>query len=241
MPRASFTLFPQLPPEIRSRIWCIALRMPRYIEIRSNLEVGTRGNFRRLYDRTWRPVCTEQVPSMVWSCKEAMGELGQIHQSLKGTQSEKPAVWCSYETDVICFWGQRFYGRFWETLLNLPHKAKLRIKTIAVDYGVQCVVSNNDPRFQMGSLRHLPNLTEIQVACWLRGPRGAHVVGFEEYKTIPKSKETWSAHFISALEAEAKSIREVNPEWKAPRIKFGKYIRSMNFSAPYKQRMRGPK
>ena len=137
MGQRQFTLFPNLPTELRCKIWQYALPAPRVVEVKStppcsdNMELMHYGvDYNGL---TWNASCDESAPVCFFVCHEARSEVSKKYKKVQGTEPGTPAVYCDLERDFIFFSFSHFHRHHAMRTLLKGTDPERKIKRIVAD------------------------------------------------------------------------------------------------------------
>jgi hypothetical protein len=105
-----FTLFPELPVELRLAIWKLALPGQRYVEIRSTLKYDDEEEDEIDFTiETWHTIGVEKAPVIFFVCHKARAEVVKTYKPLKSTDGHG-TVLVDFRKDVLCLRYWAYYG-----------------------------------------------------------------------------------------------------------------------------------
>ena len=93
-----FLVFPELPSELRLKIWGYAISTPRTIEI--SCERGILAT-RKRYAKAFH--CASPPPSVLHVCRESRFEALNVYQPLFTTKHSPKYIYVSFDMDIIRF------------------------------------------------------------------------------------------------------------------------------------------
>jgi hypothetical protein len=218
----TFTLFPELPLELRRMIWRQALPGPRYVELRTAAKfVDSSG--RHVYENDPQYLiftAVEKAPVLFSTCHEARTEVVKVYRPFKGIKKNSGSVWLDPRTDVLCFRYDYFMAEVHDALLLMDSALRESLESITVD---AYVIQDDWYEIHDDLVSLLPSLKEIHITD-LKNP------GYEEYD---RKKAVIALNVLGVLDEPEhydmarKMIMDTkikHPEWKEPVIKPGKCV-----------------
>jgi hypothetical protein len=120
-----FTLFPELPLELRNKIWKYTLPGPRYIEFVSMYEAGD-------YPVSY-PHCKDKTPPVALHvCRESRTEALREYSELCGSCTDCPPMYYSPKIDIFCFANGRIVNDLDWLLTDIYNQYNGGIKRLAI-------------------------------------------------------------------------------------------------------------
>lgn len=96
----TFHDFPRLPPELRKKVWMLALPEQRFVKVFWTYEDMHAG---RAIGATWYAIAADKAPALFFACHESRYEITQRYEPFKGNAAGKGTVWIDPTKDVLCF------------------------------------------------------------------------------------------------------------------------------------------
>lgn len=223
----TFTLFPKLPYEVRLKVWKAALPGPRFIEIRSadpspdKLEDDECSIDEHGIDcETWRPSCIEKAPAMFFTCREARAEVMKFYAPLKGNEPSAGIVFCDFSKDYMVFSFPRF-REYLSDWINgddeIVAETWAKVKQVAIDEESHAYCTKDEDLGDVTSMQ-LDELAIVPCQYERVSKSSPFIIGFEDVED-PRVRQENEDGYFPEWEKEY-------PEWKAPRLRVGKFITS---------------
>jgi hypothetical protein len=222
---ASFTLFPELPVELRLVIWEMMLPSRRYVEIESTILFVEENPQMQDYDvKTWHPVGIERAPVGFFVCRESRAEILKTYAPLRSTDGQ-PTLFVDFKKDVLCFSWWRFHLSIGQFFRNLPdNKLVDSLGYLLVDEeadGNGDGVPGGHNFWINREILGLKGLKEILLIphCHRKQSR-RRIVDFKECGTnSPAAK-----HSLKMIKETFEGLEPSNPGWKRPKARYGRVL-----------------
>ncbi|OTA61880.1 hypothetical protein K449DRAFT_434204 [Hypoxylon sp. EC38] len=172
-----FDRFPQLPIELRLKIWANNLPGPRIVEIKCNPRSTPRveqSNNKRI-----RCTSTSPIPVNLHVCRESRLEASRRYQLLFGDSTAPGGIFLDPLRDTLYF-GSRKGAAAAETLFNtfvslvkpedLAHVRHIALNEVLINYGTQNSWTNNTARLTIEEIlcqayRYFVNIEQLTFVC----------------------------------------------------------------------------
>lgn len=213
----SFTLFPELPTELRLAIWKLTLPGPRFVEIQNTIafrdEAKTKIN---QTITTWHATAIEKAPVAFFICRESRAEVINIYTPLKSTDGN-PAILVDFKTDVLCFRSRAYYNNIGDFLDDLPdNRLQMNLTRLLVDEEPH---TWGHDYLMYDDIHRLQGLKEIFLTPHVsKRFRNNRIVGFQEGGIKPRTAK----RYVSEVEEAFNDIIKDHPGWKRPMLRCGK-------------------
>jgi hypothetical protein len=102
----TFSLFGELPTEIRLKIWKIAAREPRLVNIQCQKEAYMAGTIKRFIAKSF--TTTNPVPPLLHACHESRAETISEYQLSFATSHTPASIYINFDRDSQT--GERCFG-----------------------------------------------------------------------------------------------------------------------------------
>jgi len=209
-PSRSFTLFPDLPSELRLKIWGYIAPGPRNVSIRYKTEYNTIGGRARAVWTGWKS--PDPVPIVLQISHESREEALKTYQRAFGTVFNEPRIYFNYAIDTLCFgaipgthsatdtrWGSPgASGYLLDVLLGGSYHGAFdteKVRFMSIDIPEDLYARKS---FCWDEIRELTGLKELTLMAW----------------DEDAMKENLMAHYKETLTTVSTS----HPEWVVPRV-----------------------
>ncbi|KIN07134.1 hypothetical protein OIDMADRAFT_16005 [Oidiodendron maius Zn] len=202
----TFTLFRELPTEIRVKIWKIAAREPRLVNIQCQRESYMRGAMKRFLAKSF--TTTNPVPPLLHACHESRAETIFEYQLSFATSHTPASIYINFDRDtprlasgVLVYLGPE----------ELSKIRFLSIKVIDYPYFAH---------FNMGILRNMESLESLELLAHQdqEAPRGRGIARTltddfnEERERYPEGK-VLLVRIVSGDTGEEIAARNEDGSW----------------------------
>ncbi|CAG8953269.1 hypothetical protein HYFRA_00003473 [Hymenoscyphus fraxineus] len=212
----SFTLFPELPAELRAEIWRLSFPQGRYIDIRPTTVLDDYGYLASLTG-SWHAVASECVPVAFFVNQEARFELLRYYQPIKSNDNY-PTIFANLKLDVLCF-----YHPCRDTLPDFLNTVSVRTREAITE--IQGLRMTKPGRvYNIDFAHRLPNLRVIRIDHDQDSSLPSLAFDRNQPRTIGWEEEASR----ELLEDEERQLEEwgFDPSGKHPLIRFGRRLES---------------
>ncbi|KAE8448349.1 hypothetical protein EG329_009593 [Mollisiaceae sp. DMI_Dod_QoI] len=221
MAPGSFTNFPELPSELRLKIWEYALPGPRI------LGVGHKTQYKTIYGRAiptifeWRT--SDPVPSILHACHESREEALKNYRPSFGIPLQQGKNYIDFSKETIYFGGSGRGFRDLETLLQSTYGRPsnyLLDMFLGADTGVRdaehiqsMIVDIDEDRYGRRSfiweeIRLFARLRDLVVIVWEEDSQANRLMEFyrSSLREVANKHHEWAVPEIKVLSATTKGI-----------------------------------
>jgi hypothetical protein len=211
MKMENFALFPNLPFELRLKIWRSALPGPRNVGIKIRIKDAGFGGWIARNSAPPPPVALQ-------ICHESRKEALKYYILSFGTAVYPPTVYFNYEIDTLCF------GDGIDVLGQFPERT--RYETGASDYLLNLwhgktynLYENGSKAIQAKNIRYITldvdeNIYSRSSFCWEEIRR---FEGLEELLVVTWDPEDRADELMAYFRTAMNMVAKANPEWVVPK------------------------
>lgn len=198
-----FTLFPQLPPELRCKIWKFAIPAPKRVEIR----FITRSEGNKTY--YWKVLCkygSTDAPVGLSICREARVETLKVYREIQPGRQSDAAIFFDFEHDLVYF---PFSGRarlLEQCMAEIDPERNIRYMVVGLG------LVNSDQ--WLNTAKHIFELRKLQALILVNyGVDTVSVRGTAYNRELPHGIRK---HEVFPFLEQLAALQKENFTWKAP-------------------------
>jgi len=210
-----FTIFPELPLELRCKIWNFALPAPRVLQIRTIVVQATG-------IESWKVCCEDKdkVPACLLVCHEARVEVLRKYSRVKALHRGRQAVYCDFERDFIYFAFRDFLNSMEQTLKEIDPEQRMKnmvIGELLIDDPSQWPDTAKSI-YKLKSLQNLivdsPEVRNSSVT--IQSCQLSQKIRVADRMMVP----LWAHYTLLLLIKQLEEFQKTDPTWKAPVMRY---------------------